>query len=79
MADHGINKSTVAEIRERFDKDVARFSNLETGQLTTIDAAITMELCTDAALYVNPDAINLLDIGCGAGNYTMKLLEKCLA
>lgn len=76
MADKSINKSTVAEIRARFDNDVARFSNLETGQLTTIDATITMELCTDAALYVNPNALNLLDIGCGAGNYTIKMLEK---
>ena len=31
-------KSTVAEIRARFDNDVARFSNLETGQSATVDA-----------------------------------------
>ena len=31
-------KSTVEEIRQRFDKDVERFSNLETGQSATIDA-----------------------------------------
>lgn len=30
------NKSTVKEIRERFDKDVERFSNLDTGQVSTI-------------------------------------------
>ena len=29
-----MKKSSVAEIRERFDKDVERFSNLDTGQLT---------------------------------------------
>ena len=29
-------KSTVEEIRERFDKDVERFANLETGQSATI-------------------------------------------
>jgi len=69
-------KSTNDEIRTRFDNDVERFSNLETGQATTIDAPLTMELCTEAAKYVNPNAKDLLDIGCGAGNYTLKMLSK---
>jgi tRNA (cmo5U34)-methyltransferase len=69
-------KSTNDEIRHRFDNDVERFSNLDTGQLTTIDAPLTMELCTEAAKYVNPNAKELLDIGCGAGNYTLKMLSK---
>jgi tRNA (cmo5U34)-methyltransferase len=69
-------KATNEEIRNRFDNDVERFSNLDTGQATTIDAPLTMELCTDAAKYINPDAKNLLDIGCGAGNYTLKMLNK---
>ena len=64
------------EIRHRFDNDVERFSNLDTGQLTTIDAPLTMELCTEAARYINPDATHLLDVGCGAGNYTLKMLSK---
>ena len=70
------NKATNDEIRERFDKDTDRFSNLDTGQQTTIDAPLTMELCTEAAKYANPNAKNLLDIGCGAGNYTLKMLSK---
>ena len=69
-------KATNQQIRERFDKDTERFSNLETGQQTTIDAPLTMELCTEAAKYVNPRAKELLDIGCGAGNYTLKMLSK---
>jgi len=69
-------KATTEEIRERFDNDVERFSNLDTGQLTTIDAPLTLELCTDAAKYIKPDAQELLDIGCGAGNYTLKMLSK---
>ncbi|RYE56685.1 MAG: class I SAM-dependent methyltransferase [Sphingobacteriales bacterium] len=76
MSEQFSNKATNKEIRERFDQDVARFSNLETGQLTTLDAALTMELCTDAAKAVTPTAINLLDIGCGAGNYSLKMLSK---
>jgi tRNA (cmo5U34)-methyltransferase len=69
-------RATNQQIRERFDKDVERFSNLDTGQQTTIDAPLTMELCTEAAKYVNPRATELLDIGCGAGNYTLKMLSK---
>jgi len=38
-------KSTTKEIKERFDNDVARFSNLETGQQAIIDAPIMMEGC----------------------------------
>jgi tRNA (cmo5U34)-methyltransferase len=69
-------KATNEEIRNRFDNDVERFSNLDTGQATTIDAPLTMDLCTEAAKYVNPAAKNLLDIGCGAGNYTLRMLSK---
>ncbi|WP_316839463.1 class I SAM-dependent methyltransferase [Pedobacter gandavensis] len=69
-------KANNEEIRARFDLDVARFSNLESGQQTTIDAPLTMELCTSAAKYLSPDAKELLDIGCGAGNYTLKMLSK---
>lgn len=70
------SKATNEEIKTRFDQDVERFSNLDTGQLTTIDAPLTMELCTDAAKYCSPQATELLDIGCGAGNYTLKMLSK---
>lgn len=70
-------KSTVDEIRERFDNDVERFSNLETGQSATIDAPLVLQLIADAAVGVTPRARRLLDVGCGAGNYTLKLLE-CL-
>lgn len=69
-------KSTVEEIRARFDADVERFSNLETGQTATIDAALVLDLVTAAAAAVTPHARASLDIGCGAGNYTLKLLER---
>ena len=42
-----MKKSTVDEIRERFD--VERFSNLETGQSATIDAPLSLTLIADAA------------------------------
>jgi tRNA (cmo5U34)-methyltransferase len=69
-------KSTVEEIRRRFDNDVERFSNLETGQSATIDAPLVLDLITTVAAATNPDASHVLDIGCGAGNYTLKLLER---
>jgi tRNA (cmo5U34)-methyltransferase len=68
-------KSTVEEIRQRFDADVERFSNLETGQSATIDAPLAMALVAEAAAAATPQARHVLDVGCGAGNYTLKLLE----
>ena len=68
-------KSTVEQIRARFDNDVERFSNLETGQSATIDAPLVLELISQAAAATNPGARDLLDIGCGAGNYSLKLLQ----
>ena len=69
-------KSTVDQIRQRFDNDVERFSNLETGQSATIDAPLVLDLITAVAAATNPDATHVLDIGCGAGNYTLKLLQR---
>jgi tRNA (cmo5U34)-methyltransferase len=69
------HKSTPEEIRQRFDSDVERFSNLETGQSATIDAPLSLELIARVAGGVGPNATALLDIGCGAGNYTLKLLQ----
>jgi tRNA (cmo5U34)-methyltransferase len=69
-------KSTNEEIRGRFDSDVERFSNLETGQAATIDAPLAMELITQAAISATPTIKRCLDIGCGAGNNTIKLLRE---
>ncbi len=68
-------KSTVEEIRRRFDADVERFADLETGQTSTMDAALAMDLIVMAAAAVTTAATRVLDIGCGAGNYTLKLLQ----
>jgi tRNA (cmo5U34)-methyltransferase len=71
-----IMKSTVEQIRRRFDNDVERFSNLETGQSATIDAPLSLELVIQAAAALRPDATQVLDVGCGAGNYSLKLLQR---
>jgi len=64
-------KSSATAIRRRFDADVERFSNLDTGQTATIDAPLAMELITQAAIATTPHIGQLLDIGCGAGNNTL--------
>lgn len=71
-----MQKSTIAEIRARFDADVERFSNLDTGQSSTPDAPLMLDLVTEAAARTTPSARRVLDIGCGAGNYTLKLMQR---
>ncbi|MBX3443338.1 MAG: class I SAM-dependent methyltransferase [Planctomyces sp.] len=71
-----VKKSTIDEIRRRFDNDVDRFSNLETGQAATVDARLAMDLVAQAAACVSPHARDVLDIGCGAGNYSLRLLAE---
>lgn len=68
-------KSTVDQIRARFDQDVERFSNLEVGHSAAVDSPLCLELITRAAAANTPQATHALDIGCGAGNYSLKLLQ----
>ncbi len=70
------SKSSAEEIRRRFDADVERFSNLETGQTATMDAALVLDLISAAAKEATPNAHAMLDIGCGAGNFTLKMLQR---
>jgi tRNA (cmo5U34)-methyltransferase len=70
------NKSTTTEIRARFDQDVERFSRLETGQQATIDAALVLDLVAQtSATHLHPHD-TVLDIGCGAGNFTLRVLQN---
>ncbi|MBL8810876.1 MAG: class I SAM-dependent methyltransferase [Planctomycetaceae bacterium] len=68
-------KSTVEDIRMRFDNDVERFSSLETGQVATIDAPLAMTLISEAAAACTKRIQRVLDIGCGAGNNTLRLRQ----
>ena len=71
-----MGKSSVDEIRARFDADVERFSNLEAGQTAAVDGALALELITAAAAACTPHAKSLLDVGCGAGNFTLRMLAR---
>ena len=69
-------KSSIDEIRARFDSDVERFSRLETGQQATIDAPLVLDLVSQAAAgHLRPGG-KLLDLGCGAGNFTLSVLAR---
>lgn len=70
-----MEKSTVDQIRQRFDRDVERFSNLETGHTAAMDSVLCMELITRAAAAATPHAKRLLDLGAGAGNFSLKMIE----
>lgn len=69
-------KSTVEEIRRRFDAEADLYTNLETGQVSAVDSALAMSLVAEAAAATTPHATHLLEIGCGGGNYTLRLLER---
>lgn len=74
-------KLTVEQIRQRFDNEVERFSNLETGQTAVMDAPLMLDLVAQTAGVLHGQQAEsappteILDIGCGAGNYALKLLQ----
>ena len=49
--------------------------NLETGHISTVDAPLAMELMAQAAFHATKNIQHGLDIGSGAGNNTLKLLQ----
>jgi tRNA (cmo5U34)-methyltransferase len=69
-------KSTLEEIRARFDADVERFSVLETGQQATIDAPLVLELVAQSCATHLRAGDPLLDLGCGAENFTLRVLQE---
>ena len=70
------NKSSLDEIRARFDGDVERFSNLETGQQAVPDAPLVLELVAGACSRHLAVGSAVLDLGCGAGNFTLSVLRR---
>lgn len=67
------NKSTPSEIRKKFNSLVDNYSDLESGQRTAVDSTLIASLIADTVSKVNPLATEILDIGCGAGNYSIRI------
>lgn len=69
-------KASADQIRQRFDGAVEYLSDLERGQTAIPDAALALDLVAEAAAAATPSARHVLDVGCGAGNYTLRLLGR---
>lgn len=68
-------KASVDAIRERFDRAVEYLSDVERGQSALMDAPLALDLVACTAAAVTPNAGRVLDVGCGGGNYSIKLLQ----
>lgn len=68
------NKSTVEEIEKKFDNEVYKYENLDKGQLSAMDSVHIMNTVSGMAGAIQPNAKELLDIGCGGGNYSLKTI-----
>ncbi|MDA3927761.1 MAG: methyltransferase domain-containing protein [Prolixibacteraceae bacterium] len=68
-----MKKSSVEEIRSKFDQLADQYTNIEKGQDTALDSPLCMELISKAASIYNPNAHAIMDLGCGGGNYIVKL------
>jgi len=70
------NKYTNEDIRNKFDNLVDNYSNIETGQTSAMDSYLIMEMISKVASAVNPNTTHILDLGSGAGNYTIKVAQQ---
>lgn len=68
-------KATPEEIARRFEALADYLSDVERGQKAIIDAPLALRLVAESAAATVPGASQILDIGCGAGNYSLKLLQ----
>ena len=66
-------KSTVEEIRTKFDQLAEKYSDLSVGQETALDSPLCLDLVAQSAKIFNPDAKKVADLGTGGGNYIVKL------
>lgn len=70
------DKISTEELRERFDHDVDRFSDEQSGQETIVDAVKVLEMIENTIRRMHPDASDLCDVGCGGGNFSLRIARK---
>lgn len=68
-----MKKISMDELRRRFDVDVDRFSDERNGQRTAVDAALVLDMLERLIARMHPGAKDLCDIGCGAGNFALRI------
>lgn len=69
-------KISIEELEKQFDADVERYSNEQTGQTTAVDAALVLSLIEESVARLCPDAKRMCDIGCGPGNFSLRIARK---
>ncbi|MDR0611820.1 MAG: methyltransferase domain-containing protein [Planctomycetaceae bacterium] len=69
-------KISIEELRCQFDGEVERFSNEQTGQTSSADAPLILSIFETSIARMYPNAQRLLDIGCGAGNFSLRITRK---
>lgn len=71
-----MTKESPEQLRERFDNDVDRFSDEEKGQEAIADAALVLNMVERGITAMHPDARDLCDLGCGGGNFSVRISRK---
>ncbi|MDR1483679.1 MAG: class I SAM-dependent methyltransferase [Planctomycetaceae bacterium] len=71
-----VNKISIDELRCQFDSEVERFSNEQTGQTSAVDSQLVLSLFETLIARMYPHARRLLDVGCGAGNFSLRISRK---
>jgi tRNA (cmo5U34)-methyltransferase len=69
-------KISIEELRHQFDGEVERFSNEQTGQTSAVDAPLVLAMFEESIARMYPNARRMLDIGCGAGNFSLRIARK---
>jgi len=71
-----MDKMTLDEIRDKFDNKVDYYSNAEAGQENMPDAGKVLSMMMDAVGSLTPLPVTACDIGCGAGNFSVRLSRQ---
>lgn len=69
-------KASPEEIRRHFEGASEHLADETRGQPAIVDAPTALELVGSAVSATTPCARHVLDVGCGAGNYAVRVLQQ---